>query len=63
MHRPSELMKIINIEDPSEGIDFITINKETANELLEVLSHQFIDYDKIRVHELIKRMWEFVGSK
>lgn len=41
----------------------IELNKETAEELLLVLNHNFIPYEYILVHAFIKRCWEFTGSK
>lgn len=40
----------------------MTIDKETANELLKMLEHTHISYKNERIHELIKRMWVFVGK-
>ena len=38
-------------------------DKETAEELLVFLSHQFVSYKYTRVHELIKRLEQFIGQK
>jgi hypothetical protein len=55
--------ELIKRKNSLAQIKTIEIDQETANELLKVLNHQFIDYEKTKVHDLIKRMWEFVGMK
>lgn len=41
----------------------IAIDRETAEELLKVLSHDYIAHKYTRVHNLIKRCWELTGNK
>lgn len=48
-----------SIKTDGIGIKIIEINKETAEELLLVLSHTYIPHEFIKVHQLIKRCWEF----
>lgn len=51
-----------SLEYASEPIG-IVIDKKTAIELLEVLNHQFIDYEYSKVHDLIKQIQSFVEQK
>jgi len=41
----------------------IELDKETATELLAMLSHQFVNHKYTRVHELIARLNKFIETK
>ena len=52
--------------EPEECFDCknnVLVNKETAEELLVFMSHQFVNHKYTKVHELIKRLEEFVGGQ
>ncbi len=57
----------VNYNDKGElvfQIESIRIDKETAIQLLDFLSHEYISHESYeRIHELIKRMNEFVEAK
>lgn len=41
----------------------LEVDRETIKELLLVLNHTYVSHEYKLVHDLIKRCWEFTGSK
>lgn len=55
-------LKLLEIR-PQGVYNKLEIDRETAHELLRVLDHQYVNPEYEKVHDLIKRMWVFVGYK
>ena len=65
-HEPPDvsIARIKHGDSSWEGLEKrIELDRETAEELLKYLSHQYVNYKYTRIHELIKRLNKFTEKK